>query len=388
MKTSGDGSRSALRVAEIRHHADHLQWHPPILPVPFDEASDLAARAEDPGGAAADHDPRHRSPVARVEVRAFHHASPDRREVAAADRAQRRHPPCAHLVEGPALRHEGADRDLFADQDAVPREAGGERVRRGAQPRQDPLNRLHLARDRVSGWEHQLKRQGLPGFVPAIHGQHSGEAVDQQAGADQQHGRHHELPDGQSGTQPRRLAARSASARAERPQRARSGEVERRQQAERDGGQRGDPQGDREHSRIDGQLLRARQDRAAERESKDAGRVDPGHLLDEGDPRRPERDAQQAAGRGQHGALGENLAHDSSPAGSQREPHRDLPAAVAAPRQEQVRDVRADDHQDDRHGGKKHPQRRPELLDRGVFQIPELESRHASVEERSRAAPA
>ena len=158
----------------------------------------LPAAAEDARGALADHDRR----TAGAASKGFRSVpwimrAPTAGQVAAAHRAQRRRTGCAHLRQRPSLRHECADGDLFADHHAVTREAGGHDVGHRPQPRSMRFDRLGLSRDRVVGREHELKRQRVRRVVAAVDREQPAEAVDQQAGADEQHGRHHELSDHQ-----------------------------------------------------------------------------------------------------------------------------------------------------------------------------------------------
>jgi hypothetical protein len=68
-----------------------------------------------------------------------------------------------------------------------------------------------------------------------------------------------------------------------------------------------------------------------------------------------------AARQGHHETLGRQWAHHAAPPRSDRQPDRDLAAAGAPPRKQQVRDVRARNDQDERHQPHQHLDQRQQL---------------------------
>ena len=82
---------------------------------------------------------------------------------------------------------------------------------------------------------------------------------------------------------------------------------------------------------------------------------------------RADRRADRAARDRQHQALGQDLTDDASAAGAEREPDRDLALTRRAAREQQVRDVRADDDQQHGHRHEKDAQRRFQRGDDAVL---------------------
>ena len=70
-----------------------------------------------------------------------------------------------------------------------------------------------------------------------------------------------------------------------------------------------------------------------------------------------EADADHGSGHREHNAFRQQLTNDATATGAEREPQRDLPAAAGGPRQQQVREVRADDEDDEPDGAPEHGQR-------------------------------
>ena len=101
-----------------------------------------------------------------------------------------------------------------------------------------------------------------------------------------------------------------------------------------------------------------------------------GQALHERDPGSADRRAERAARGGEHEALRQDLLHDARAAGADGDSHRHLALPCRAARQQKVRDIGADDEEDDGNGGEQHVKRGPQSLDHSFLDAPHVESRH------------
>ena len=230
---------------------------------------------------------------------------------------------------------------------------GGRERRQHLVEEGDPLRVRRVARR----GKREVEGQDPVGVEPGVHALQPGEALHQQAGAGQERQRQCDLRDHQHATQ----ALAPAVARAAAPaflehavQIDRRG-VHRRRQPEQQSGQQRYDQREHHDRRIDPDLIRP----------GEIARVERGHRPDapEGQPQ-----AQHAAGEREQQALGQELAHESLPAGSQRGAHRDLLRPRGRAGEQQVGDVGAGDQQHEPHRTQEHQQGRPDRSGRAVAQ--------------------
>jgi hypothetical protein len=130
-----------------------------------------------------------------------------------------------------------------------------------------------------------------------------------------------------------------------------------------------------EQSKIDRDLVRARQDVRAEDDAEHALGPNRCEALDERDARRAERCADDAASKCQHDALGEDLTHESPATRAKRETRRQLTPARGASREQKVGHIRADDHQHHGNRAEEDAKRRSECRNHAVLQVLGFESR-------------
>ena len=64
---------------------------------------------------------------------------------------------------------------------------------------------------------------------------------------------------------------------------------------------------------------------------------------------RGDAEARDAGGRGEYQAFGKHLTNQPTPPRAKRPPHPDLAGAGRAPREQQIGDVDAGHHEDERH---------------------------------------
>ena len=122
--------------------------------------------------------------------------------------------------------------------------------------------------------------------------------------------------------------------------------------------------------------MSAGQDGRPEYEPEDAWRIDRGQALHERDAGSPNRRAEHAARCREHHALRHDLLHDPRTAGADRHAYGDLALPRRRARQQQVRDIGADDEEHCRHGSEEHAKRGPQALDHSFFHAAHFESRH------------
>ena len=75
-----------------------------------------------------------------------------------------------------------------------------------------------------------------------------------------------------------------------------------------------------------------------------------------------------APDQGEQRALGQQLAHQSRPAGSERRAYGDLALSSGGARQKKVRDIRAGDEQDEQHRAREHLKRPPDVADQQLLE--------------------
>lgn len=141
----------------------------------------------------------------------------------------------------------------------------------------------------------------------------------------------------------------------------------------RDGG---DDEGDAEHVEIDADFVTAWKNRGAEHQTEDAWRFDGCQLLHQRDATRAKQRAEHTAGAGEHHALREHLSHDAAAARADSEPHGHLALPGRAAREQEIRDIRAHDHEDDDDARKQHTKGGPQAPDGLILEALHLESRH------------
>ena len=119
----------------------------------------------------------------------------------------------------------------------------------------------------------------------------------------------------------------------------------------------------------------AREDRRAEHQPEDPGRIHRGELFDERDAGRTEERTADAARDREHQRFGEDLADDLTAARADRDTDGDLALPRRAARQHQICHVRTHDQQHDRDRGEQHSQGRPQRRHRLFLDALHLESR-------------
>ena len=199
---------------------------------------------------------------------------------------------------------------------------------------------------RIGGQPHARGQHAI-GVVARIHRDERREAAAEQGRADQQ-------DDRERGFDGEEHAAHARAGRADRARAAglhRRGEIDARA-SERRRGARHDAREDRgehrgaEEADVDANLLEAREIRGREH----------GHG---GGQRDADDDAERAAEERDDEAFGEELTHQAAASRAERGAHRQLAAARAAAREEQIGEVGARDQQHQRDARGQHHQRRP-----------------------------
>ena len=347
------------RVLEVGHHADHL---PPLLvavpailePEPHALSDGFPLAGQVAGERLVDHD--HSRAAGPVEIR--EEAPPEETQAHRVEIAGTRPPDGCHQPVAPLSRF-GPTGDPHRR--TGPRAAAGERqIRRepDRRHRRQALEPRHGLEERrpeprvghaVSAPRSQPARAagclGIPGargdhvgrVVPAVAGDEPDEAAQEQARPDEQHHREGHLHRRQPRPRPIRAQQTEASGSLRAPlvQYARQAEprpLERWCRAERQPDDDRQREGEREARSVDPHVVEARDvagDHPRHHAEHDRGRCQ----------------AEQAAGRAQHYALGQELAHEPRPTRPQRRADRERPPASHAAREQETGQVDAGNQQ-------------------------------------------
>ena len=210
--------------------------------------------------------------------------------------------------------------------------------------------------------QRDAEREQAVGLETDRHARQAREALEQQAGADEQHQRQRDLGDHERVARSAPRRRRAAAAALQRVDRRLAGGERRGDQAEDEAGGQRDREREREHAAVDGDLGSARQ--AAQRRRR-RGRRSRTRAARRATP--PVSDEQQA--------LAAHPARQVPAAGAEREPHRRLVRSRGRANEQQVRDVGARDQQHEADGAHQHEQRRSRAADRPLANRREPQAR-------------
>ena len=306
--------------------------------------------------------------IARLDRPARDQRNPHRFEVARRDQ---------HLAGVPALFARLRLRPALDDEivepagTALDRQARDRARRFHARQRGDSLDerRVEVAHGRRVRIGRQ--RQRLPdrvhtlGVEAEIDSANVLVAAQQQTRADDEHHAQRDLRDDERAHQPRPAADDAARLRAQHGLGRRRARAQRRQEPEQ---QRGEPCHrcrERERAPVERDRLRARQRAGIEAqeavEERDRG-----------------SDAERTAGEREQHALGEQMRDEPPASRAEREAHGELAPAAFTAREQQAREVRADDEQHEPHGAEQHRELGPNVAD-DLVEVGAQEHRVASV---------
>ena len=268
----------------------------------------------------------------------------------------------AHLLRRAPRRHEDAEGVDDPKERPGVGVAHASHVGLAAELGEQGVDQRRLARGRIVLRHHEIEHQQSRRIPAGVDAREPVEGVDQQARADEQHRGHDHLRHDQHAAGARIAATGAALStgaavvhhlRVIDPR-----HPERRQRADDERGDHRQSHRQSEQASIDADLMQPRQHRrAAKRELKHSLRVRRREFAEQVDEPDRQQRAEHAADRGEHQALGDELAEDASTAGADGQAHRDLPLACRAARQQQAGDVRAHDQQHRADGDRDHAKR-------------------------------
>ena len=200
------------------------------------------------------------------------------------------------------------------------------------------------------------EREHLLRLESGIHSTQRPEAAAEQTGTREEHQRERHLRHDEDASEavPAATGRRTARRVLERRLRRRSGGLDRGGEAEEHGAEEGHDEGEGQDPQVHADL-------------SDPGEIEArgNHGDEESGSPRGEHHAKRASGPGEHEALRQELAHQPSPSGTEREPDRQLRAPCRGAAEHQARDIGAGNEQEDAHGPEEHEQRQAHILHRG-----------------------